>query len=110
MVLKNCDLCRYEIKNTKDANGLPEIFEETVKAIAMVPFINEDVDEDLIGTRPIKAMVLKYWMKIIHGRFVLVLFNLGRKSCFHRKQDEYRFNGYKYRRQNSLNNEEEKFN
>ncbi len=37
----------YEIKNTKDANGLPEIFEETVKAIAMVPFINEDVDEEV---------------------------------------------------------------
>ncbi len=37
------DTVRYEIKNTKDANGLPEIFEETVKAIAMVPFINEDV-------------------------------------------------------------------
>ncbi len=45
-----------KLKNTKDANGLhgERFEEETVKAIAMVPFINEDVDEDLIGTRPIK--------------------------------------------------------
>ncbi len=27
------DTVRYEIKNTKDANGLPEIFEETVKRL-----------------------------------------------------------------------------
>ncbi len=74
---------RYEIKNTKDANGLPEIFEETVKAIAMVPFINEDVDEDLIGTRPIKANGSEILDEDYTWAFVLVLFNLGRKSCFH---------------------------
>ncbi len=74
--------------------------EETVKAIAMVPFINEDVDEDLIGTRPIKAngseiLDEDYTWAFLYWSY----FNLGRKSCFHRKQDEYRFNGYKYRRQ-----------
>jgi hypothetical protein len=44
------DTVRYEVKDEDH-----EILEETVKAIAMVPFISEDVEADIIGTRPFKA-------------------------------------------------------
>jgi hypothetical protein len=49
------DTVSYEIKNTHDSHGAREILEETVEAIAMVPFITEDVDADKMGSRPIKA-------------------------------------------------------
>ncbi len=63
------------------------------------------VDEDLIGTRPIKAMVLKYWMKIIRA-FCNGPILIGKEKCFHRKQDEYRLIVTNIEDKNSLNNEE----
>jgi hypothetical protein len=50
------DTIRYEIKNTSvGPTHQPEIYEEKVKAIAMVPFLGEEEDASLIGIRPFKA-------------------------------------------------------
>ncbi|CCV02532.1 serine/threonine protein kinase [Armadillidium vulgare iridescent virus] len=48
------DVIRYETKESEITNE-KKILEETVSAIAMTPFLGEDVDTSLIGPRPFKA-------------------------------------------------------